>query len=90
MKYTIDIGAIKGKQGQLGISNTKLALEVGVSRNTLATYYKNPEKMPFEIMVNISEKLNIGTEEARRIFFNEKLTQNASFVDEGNSSKKAS
>lgn len=78
MRYSINIIAIKGKQGQLGVSNSKLAKEIGINRNTLATYYKHPEKMPFEVISKIAEILDIKVEEARSIFFSEKLTYNAS------------
>lgn len=78
MKYEIDVRAIKGKQGQLGISNIMLAKSIGIDRNTLANYYKKPEKMPFGIIAALAEKLEMNNEEARHIFFNNKLTQNAS------------
>lgn len=76
--FIIDIRALKGKQGESSISNTKLAEKLGISRNTLATYYKHPEKMPYDIIARIPEILSINAREAKEIFFKEKLTKNAS------------
>ncbi|MCI7301481.1 helix-turn-helix domain-containing protein [Ihubacter massiliensis] len=78
MEYEIDIKAIKEIMGGKDMSNIALANKIGVNRNTLRTYFKNPEKMPYEIILKIALVLDIPDNRIRGIFFKQKLTKNAS------------
>lgn len=76
--YEIDIAAIKGLMGEKGISNSALAQQIGVNRNTLRAYFKEPHKMPYDVMIKIVTALDIPGEKVKNIFFKEKLAKNAS------------
>lgn len=78
MGYEIDVREIKAIMARKGVNNSTLAEMVDINRNTLRTYFKNPGKIPYEIILKIIDALGIPDEELSVIFFKEKLTKNAS------------
>ena len=71
--YTINVAKIKGKMAEKGYTNTRLSEVVGVSRNTLANYFSNPNNMPYEMVGKLASILCDSDEEAAGIFFAQKL-----------------
>lgn len=71
--YEINIPKVRGKMAEKGYTNTKLSEAVGVSRNTLASYFSNPNNMPYEVVVRLAEILCDDDDEAAGIFFAQKL-----------------
>lgn len=76
--YEIDTKALKEIMGGLELSNVALAQKLGINRNTLRTYFKSPEKMPYETIIKLTQVLEIPDEKVKGIFFKTKLTKNAS------------
>lgn len=67
--YQINISKIKGKMGEKNISITELSQQIGVSRNTLSSYFKNPAKMPYNIVSKMAQVVCDTQDEAVSIFF---------------------
>lgn len=67
--FCVDIPRVKGKMAERGYTNTSLAKELGINRNTLAIYFDNPEKTPYSIIVSMAKLLCDSAEEATSIFF---------------------
>lgn len=65
----VDVPRVKGKMAERGFTITSLSEKLGVDRNTLSAYLKNPKKMPYEVVSNMAGLLCDTTEEASSIFF---------------------
>ena len=65
----IDIPRVKGKMAERGFTITSLSERLGVDRNTLSSYLKTPEKMPYAVVSNMASLLCETSEEASSIFF---------------------
>ena len=75
---TINVPEWKGKIASLDMSRSAYAKELGIARNTLQTYFDHPDKVPYRIIAQSIEVLNMNYEDAARVFFNNQLTQSAS------------
>ena len=64
----INIPILRGKMAEKGYTQTSLAKAVGISRNSLSYYMKNPEKMPYWVMREIAYYVCNHISEARGIF----------------------
>lgn len=65
----VDIPKVKGKMAEREFTITSLAKELGISRNTLSSYFDEPQKMPYAIISNMAALLCDTPEEASSIFF---------------------
>lgn len=75
--FFVDVPKIRGRMAEKGYTNTALAKDLGISRNTLSAYFANPEKIPYETLEKMSGVLFDSVEEARTILFAQKLSLNA-------------
>ncbi len=78
MQYEIDVREIKAIMGRKGLTNSALAEKLNINRNTLRSYFNNPQKIPYETILKMASVLEIEGNELSGIFFKEKLTKNAS------------
>lgn len=67
--FSVDVPKVKGKMAERGYTNTSLAKELEISRNTLSIYFETPGKMPYGIVVAMAKILCDSGEEATSIFF---------------------
>lgn len=65
----IDVGKVKGKMTERGFTTKSMAEKLGINRNTLATYLKEPEKTPYHVVASLANELCDTAEEASSIFF---------------------
>ena len=72
--YYVDVPKVRGKMGEKEYSITALSDELDISRNSLASYLENPKKIPYEVISRMASILCDSPDEARRIFFSQKLT----------------
>ena len=72
--YQVDVAKVRGKMGERRMSVSALAKSVGVCRDTMTSYLKKPEKIPFGIVLNMANTLCESKEEASEIFFSQKLS----------------
>lgn len=71
--FYLDIQKLKGKMAEKGYTITSLSEKLGISRNTLANYMRNPGKFPYETLEAISILLFDSPEEVTSILFAQKL-----------------
>lgn len=71
--FYVDIPKVKGKMGERGYTNTALAKTLGISRNTLSSYFSDPSKIPYETLEKLADALFDDAREARSILFAQKL-----------------
>lgn len=67
--FHVDVNKLLGKITERRFTISSLSDEIGISRNTLSSYLKNPDKFPYDIIVKISGALNLDAEESVAIFF---------------------
>lgn len=65
----IDTNKVKGKIAECGYTVTSFAERLGISRNTLASYLKRPDIVPYNVVSNMASILCDDEDEAVRIFF---------------------
>ena len=70
----IDIPKVRGKMAERGFTITSLAEKLEIDRNTLSSYLKAPEKIPYSIISEMAAILCDTTDEATSIFFCQRLT----------------
>lgn len=78
MELNVDVPKVRGKMAEKGFTNSRFAEELGINRNTLASYLVEPGKIPLEIIFKMADMLCDSREEATGIFFAHKLTQHES------------
>lgn len=66
---SVDVPKVKGKMAERGFTITSMSEKLGVDRNTLSAYLKNPNKMPYEVVSTMAGLLCDSPEEASAIFF---------------------
>lgn len=71
--FYVDVQKVKGRMAEKGYTSSSFAEEIGVSRNTLATYLANPSRIPYGVLKRIAEALFDNVVEARDILFAQKL-----------------
>ena len=76
--FEVNIPKLKGKISECGYNNSTFSKACDIDRNTLASYMKHPEKIPYHVLNVMADMLCETVEEAVGIFFNPKLTQNES------------
>ena len=70
---SIDVHKVRGKMAENGYTITSLSACLGIDRNTLSSYLKNPRKMPYSVVADLAALLCDTTEEANSIFFADNL-----------------
>ena len=74
MMFIVDTEALREKMGGRRYTITKLAKTANVDRNTMRCYLEHPEKFPYPVMQKIADEFELSYEEAKEIFFKQKLT----------------
>lgn len=67
--FCVDVPKVRGRMAEKGFTIVSLADELNISRNTLSSYLANPEKIPYDILNSMAEKLCDGANDAVSIFF---------------------
>ncbi len=67
--FCVDVPKVRGRIVEKGFTIASLSDELNISRNTLSSYLANPEKIPYDILNCMAEKLCDGTTDAVAIFF---------------------
>ena len=89
--FCIDIDELIGIMAKKGFTKSSVALKLGISRNTMAKYFKNPASLPYYIIINLVSILEIPPDQAKEIFFSNKLANTQkTFAYSNNSIKKES
>lgn len=70
---SVNVPKLRGKIAERGLDMTSLSGKLGISRNTLALYLKNPGKMPYNIVDDMANILCDNADEAASIFFDANL-----------------
>lgn len=65
----VDVPKVRGKMAERGFTITSLSEALGISRDTLANYLRNPGKIPYGVMAGMAEMLCDNQTEAAKIFF---------------------
>ena len=65
----MNISKIRGKMAEKGYNMSSLSERLSVSRNTLSSYFKNPKKMPYDIIEQLATILFDSIDEAFPVFF---------------------
>lgn len=65
---TVDVPHVRGKMAEKGYNITSLSGMLKINRNTLSTYFENPEKMPYGVVSELAGILCDTPEEAKTIF----------------------
>lgn len=65
----VDVPKVRGKMAERGYTITSFSNALGVDRNTLSTYLKSPEKMPYSVVSDMADILCDTKDEAISIFF---------------------
>lgn len=71
--YKVDVPRVRGKMAERGYNITTLARELGVSRNTLASYLSNSSSIPYDKLSKLAELICDDSCEAASIFFKQDL-----------------
>lgn len=66
---TVDTKRLIGKIYENGYNRSSFAGELGISRETLRKYIKNPASMPYTVIEKAISILHLNSEEAKDIFF---------------------
>lgn len=69
----INVNRVYGKMAEKRYTNTSLSKFLGINRNTLASYFKEPQRMPYDVMAKMASVLCDSPSEAVEIFFDHNL-----------------
>lgn len=67
--YHVDIAKVRGKMAEQGYNITSFAERIGVNRNTMSSYLRDPSGIPYEVLDLMADSLCESYEEASPIFF---------------------
>ena len=76
--FKVNVPRLIGRMYERGYNKSSLADACQIDRNTLASYIKNPAKMPYHIIDTIATILCDTPSDASGIFFTSELTANES------------
>lgn len=74
----VDGNLLKAKIVENGYNISTIAEAIGVDRNTISNIINGNSKPSYSVMNSLYHELRLSSEEATRIFFEKKLTQNVS------------
>jgi Helix-turn-helix. len=75
-KYNIEIGSIiRNYRKNKKITQIKLAEKVGLGKVSIQKYESGERAVPFNVLVNIFQELNIDMDVLKRFFKNQKITE---------------
>lgn len=67
--YEVNTKKVIGRMAEMGYNNKSFAEALGISRETLRSYLKHPEKIPYEILSKMAHLLKCSRDEAMFLFF---------------------
>ena len=70
---TVDVPRVRGKMAEKGYNITSLSGMLKINRNTLSSYFDDPQKMPYGVLSDLAAVLCDTPGEAKAIFFAESL-----------------
>jgi len=76
--YKINVDKWKGQIAEKGFTKTSFARQLGVSLNTLNSYFANPNNVPYRVIVKSAALLRMNKGEFDAVFFASELTQSES------------
>jgi len=65
----INVCKLRGKMTEKGYTITSMSKALHISRSTMSGYLKNPDKIPYGIILEMADMLCENTDEAKEIFF---------------------
>lgn len=65
----VNIPKLRGKIAECGYNNTSFSKALNINRNTLSHYMKNPDSIPYGVLIDMARLLCDDNEEVARIFF---------------------
>ena len=75
-KYNIEIGSIiRNYRKNKKITQIKLAEKVGLGKVSIQKYESGERAVPFNVLVNIFQELNIDMDVLKKFFKNQKITE---------------
>ena len=69
----INVNKLRGKMAEKGYTITSLSNRLKISRVTMSSYLRNPNKIPYETLSNMADLLCDNSDEAVEIFFSSNL-----------------
>lgn len=66
---TVNVEKLTGKIYERGYNKSTFSKEIGVDRNTLAAYMRNPKNITYDVLNKMIAVLRINSKEAEEIFF---------------------
>lgn len=69
----INVNKLRGKMAEKGYTITSLSNRLKISRATMSSYLRNPNKIPYEALSNMADLLCDNSDEAVEIFFSSNL-----------------
>lgn len=67
--YHVDVAKVRGKMAEKGFTITSFAERIGVNRNTMAAYLRDPSGIPYDVLDMMADSLCDTLDEAVPIFF---------------------
>lgn len=71
--FYVNVPKVRGRMAEKGFTVASLSNELHINRNTLSSYLANPEKIPYDILNGMADKLCDGADDAVSIFFTPNL-----------------
>ena len=65
----INVCKLKGKMAEKGYTITSMSEALNISRSTMSSYLKKPDKIPYGIILDMADMLCENVDEAKEIFF---------------------
>lgn len=84
----VDVPKVRGKMAERGYTITSMSDRLGINRNTLHTYLKRPDKMPYEVISSMADALCDSADEAAAIFLLRILRKTKECAAKGGTMKK--
>lgn len=75
--FKVDIKKLEWKIHEKGFNKLSLSKQIGIDRNTLAVYLKQPERFTIKIIIKIALTLGLSQAEIYSIFFCDVTCNNA-------------
>lgn len=65
----VNVDKLNGKIHECGYNKTTFSKEIGIDRNTLSSYMRNPKNITYGVINKMIAVLQINNKEAKEIFF---------------------
>lgn len=67
--FYVNVPKVRGRMAEKGFTLASLSDELNINRNTLSSYLAHPEKIPYDVLNSMADKLCDGVDDAVSIFF---------------------